>query len=292
MGFPKPESPPRMPPAGPLNGRVRGDEHRSHGRKEGIIAFSPSSKLWPPGIEAGWKTDQATAGAAAVSGVRLRHQTHRSVLSLPNGFASTQAGGAGYQAHWGRLEELSQLNLELQRRGEPLARPPARLRRAPHPLPLQTETAARGWQRLSGWTGRISDDALAYALARYRLNDRRAVLVAGNRRLKENKGERAKIAGLLVVAVDANAQFQRRARCCPQCCQRTAKVKDRTGQERTADGAARRAPRKKRPPPATAGNPTRSRNGGKLHLATGRLGWECFHWAPPLIHLSLPCVQT
>jgi hypothetical protein len=31
-----------------------------------------------------------------------------------------QHGVAGYQAHWERLEELSQINLELLRRGEPL----------------------------------------------------------------------------------------------------------------------------------------------------------------------------
>ena len=34
---------------------------------------------------------------------------------------AAQAGVAGYQAHWARLEELSQINLELLRRGEPLA---------------------------------------------------------------------------------------------------------------------------------------------------------------------------
>jgi hypothetical protein len=33
-----------------------------------------------------------------------------------------QAGVAGYQAHWERLEELSQINTELLRRGEPLVR--------------------------------------------------------------------------------------------------------------------------------------------------------------------------
>lgn len=32
-----------------------------------------------------------------------------------------QRGVAGYQAHWERLEELSQINLELLRRGEPLS---------------------------------------------------------------------------------------------------------------------------------------------------------------------------
>ena len=43
------------------------------------------------------------------------------------GFVNTRRkaahqGVAGYQAHWERLEELSQLNTELLRRGEPLLR--------------------------------------------------------------------------------------------------------------------------------------------------------------------------
>jgi len=36
---------------------------------------------------------------------------------------TVQAGVTGYQAHWDRLEELSQINLELLRRGEPLKGP-------------------------------------------------------------------------------------------------------------------------------------------------------------------------
>ncbi len=35
---------------------------------------------------------------------------------------AAQAGVAGYQTHWERLEELSQINTELLRRGEPLRR--------------------------------------------------------------------------------------------------------------------------------------------------------------------------
>ena len=35
---------------------------------------------------------------------------------------AAQAGVAGDQAHWERLEELSQFNTELRRRGEPLVR--------------------------------------------------------------------------------------------------------------------------------------------------------------------------
>jgi hypothetical protein len=43
------------------------------------------------------------------------------LLKTPSARQSAQAGVAGYQAHWARLEELSQINLELLRRGEPLA---------------------------------------------------------------------------------------------------------------------------------------------------------------------------
>ncbi len=40
-------------------------------------------------------------------------------------------------------------------------------------LQLQSETARPGWQRLTGWSGRISDDALVYSLERYQLQDLR-----------------------------------------------------------------------------------------------------------------------
>ncbi len=100
-------------------------------------------------------------------------------------------------------------------------------------LQLQSETARRGWQHLTGWPGGISDDALAYALERYDLEDLRQVLVKIHQTLKRNKAlESAKINGLLVVALDANEQFHSRHRCCESCCQRTIKVKDRDGQIR------------------------------------------------------------
>ena len=71
-------------------------------------------------------------------------------------------------------------------------------------LQLQSETARLGWQRLTGWPGPISDDALAYALERYDLESLRQVLVGLNKTLKRNKAlESAKIQGLLVVALDA-----------------------------------------------------------------------------------------
>ena len=98
-------------------------------------------------------------------------------------------------------------------------------------LQLQSETARAGWQRLSGWSGPISDDALAYALERYELEDLRQVLVDINKTLKRNKAlESAKINGLLVVALDANEQFHTRHRCCQGCCQRTLQIKDKNGQ--------------------------------------------------------------
>jgi len=42
------------------------------------------------------------------------------LLKTPARQQAVQRAVASYQAHWERLEELSQLNLELWRRGEPL----------------------------------------------------------------------------------------------------------------------------------------------------------------------------
>jgi hypothetical protein len=98
-------------------------------------------------------------------------------------------------------------------------------------LQLQAKTARRGWQRLVRWPQPISDDALGYVLERYQIADWRSVLVAVNRTLKSNKAfESAKIAGRLVVALDANEQFKSQHRCCPDCCQRRLEVKDAQGQ--------------------------------------------------------------
>lgn len=44
------------------------------------------------------------------------------LLKTPARQQAAQQGVAGYQAHWERLEELSQINTELLRRGEPLSR--------------------------------------------------------------------------------------------------------------------------------------------------------------------------
>lgn len=100
-------------------------------------------------------------------------------------------------------------------------------------LQLQAETSRPGWRRLIGWPATISDDALVYALERYRLEDLRQTLVEINKTLKRNKAlEPAKINGLLVVAIDANEQFNSRSRCCEACCQRTLELKDKEGKIR------------------------------------------------------------
>jgi hypothetical protein len=103
--------------------------------------------------------------------------------------------------------------------------------RVPSLLQLESETARKGWQKLVGWSGAISDDAFCYVLERYRLEDWRGVLVAVNRQLKANKAlESAKISGLLVVSVDGNEQFKSRCRCCSECSQRRVEYKDEAGQ--------------------------------------------------------------
>jgi len=83
------------------------------------------------------------------------------------------------------------------------------------------------------WSGRLSDDALAYGAEHADLPALRGLLVAVNRTLKQNKAlEAAKINGLLVVAIDANEQFSSRARCCPECSQRQIKIGDPDGPSR------------------------------------------------------------
>ena len=47
-------------------------------------------------------------------------QIRKSLLKTTAQQQEAQRAVAGYQAHWERLEELSQINLELLRRGEPL----------------------------------------------------------------------------------------------------------------------------------------------------------------------------
>lgn len=47
------------------------------------------------------------------------------LLKEPVGRAAAQTGVEHYKAHWERLEELSQINVELLRRGEPLSTDPS-----------------------------------------------------------------------------------------------------------------------------------------------------------------------
>jgi len=44
----------------------------------------------------------------------------KTLLKTPAQRETVQAAVTGYQTHWDRLEQLSQINLELLRRGEPL----------------------------------------------------------------------------------------------------------------------------------------------------------------------------
>lgn len=108
------------------------------------------------------------------------------------------------------------------------------LLRVPSFLRLASETRRPGWRRLVGLRAPVSEEVFNYVSERHRLEDLRAVLVATNRTLKQNKAfESAKLHGLLVVAIDGNEQFHSRWRCCPECSRRRVKEKDaRTGQER------------------------------------------------------------
>ena len=105
------------------------------------------------------------------------------------------------------------------------------LLRVPSLLDLSLKTRGPGWQRLVG-NKPFSDDALAYVLEHGIPEDWRGVLVAVNRQLKENKQfEAAKVGGLLVIAIDANEQFNSRSRCCAECAQRQIKIRNEAGQE-------------------------------------------------------------
>ena len=101
-------------------------------------------------------------------------------------------------------------------------------------LQLEKETTRKGWQRLTRWPHRISDDAFGYALERFKVEDARSVMVEVNKTLKRNKAlDSAKIGGLLVVALDGNEQVKSRHRCCENCCQRPIEYKDAQGQPQT-----------------------------------------------------------
>lgn len=97
---------------------------------------------------------------------------------------------------------------------------------------MAADSARAGWRRLLQLAAPLSDDVMAYVVARYRLEDWRGILVSTNKTLKANRAfESAKIQGLLVVSIDANEQFNSRHRCCEACCRRKIKVRNRAGQE-------------------------------------------------------------
>jgi hypothetical protein len=101
---------------------------------------------------------------------------------------------------------------------------------------IAKDSARAGWRRLLHLPQPVQDDFLAYVTERYRLEDLRDLLVAVNRTLKQNRAfESAKIHGLLVVAIDANEQFNSRHRCCEACCVRKVKVRNHAGQETEID---------------------------------------------------------
>ena len=103
--------------------------------------------------------------------------------------------------------------------------------RVPSFLQLAQETSRTGWKKLLGLEAPLQDDALAYVLERYRLEDWRELLVQTNQTLKRNKlFESAKVSGLLVVALDGNEQFNSRKRCCEACCRRTVSLLGKDGQ--------------------------------------------------------------
>ena len=99
-------------------------------------------------------------------------------------------------------------------------------------LDLQTKSESPGWQKIHGWSRRISDDALAYGLERFYAEDLRQVQARIMKCLKTNKQlEECRINGLLFVALDANEQFNSRSRCCDQCSQREITIKNAAGEE-------------------------------------------------------------
>ena len=101
---------------------------------------------------------------------------------------------------------------------------------------MAIDSARAGWQRLLKLDAPLSDDLMAYVVARYRLEDWREILVSTNKTLKANRAfEPAKIKGLLVVSIDANEQFNSRHRCCEACCRRKVKVRHHAGQEVEVD---------------------------------------------------------
>jgi hypothetical protein len=102
----------------------------------------------------------------------------------------------------------------------------------PSLLQLQEETKLPQWQRWVGYPHPISHDTFGYASARLDPSQLRRAGVWICRKLKRGKAlEANKIAGLLVVSLDANEQFCSDHRCCEDCLTREVTCKDTQGKE-------------------------------------------------------------
>jgi len=102
----------------------------------------------------------------------------------------------------------------------------------PSLLQLQEETKLPQWQRWVGYHHPISHDTFGYASERLDPPQLRRAGVWICRKLKRGKAlEANKIAGLLVVSLDANEQFCSDHRCCEDCLTREVTCKDIQGQE-------------------------------------------------------------
>lgn len=102
----------------------------------------------------------------------------------------------------------------------------------PSLLQLQEETKLPQWQRWVGYHHGISHDTFGYASERLDPRQLRRAGVWICHKLKRGKAlEANKIAGLLVVSLDANEQFCSDHRCCEDCLTRELTCKDAQGQE-------------------------------------------------------------
>jgi hypothetical protein len=102
----------------------------------------------------------------------------------------------------------------------------------PSLLQLQEETKLPQWQRWVGYHHPISHDTFGYASERLDPAQLRRAGVWICRKLKRGKAfEANKIAGLLVVSLDANEQFCSDHRCCEDCLTREVTCKDTQGRE-------------------------------------------------------------
>jgi hypothetical protein len=102
----------------------------------------------------------------------------------------------------------------------------------PSLLQLQEETKLPQWQRWVGYPHPISHDTFGYASERLDPPQLRRAGVWICRKLKRGKAfEDNKIAGLLVVSLDANEQFCSDHRCCEDCLTREVTCKDTQGRE-------------------------------------------------------------